>query len=131
MALKVVPGGAGGSKQALAVTGEIKGEMAWGWAGAMFSPGSAQMAPANLSAKKTLHFWARGDGGRYRVMMFARHLGFVPATRTFIAGPAWTEVTIPLASFDGIDGRDLMGILWTGGPAKGKFSFAIDQIELR
>jgi hypothetical protein len=125
----VVPGGAGGSKQALAVGGEIKGEMAYGWAGVMFSPGATPMAPANVSAKKQLRFWAKGDGKTYRVMIFARHLGFMPATRTFVAGPTWTEVTLPLATFDGLDGRDLMGILWTGGPQLGKFAFTIDQIH--
>ena len=129
--LKVVPGGAGGSKQALAVSGETKGDSGFAWAGVMFSPGAMPMAPANLSAKKTLRFFAKGDGKRYRVMIFARHLGFMAATRTFLAGPQWTEVSLPLADFDGIDGRDIMGILWTGGPKAEKFAFSIDQLELR
>ena len=131
VALEVVPGGAAGSKQALAVTGETRGDSGFSWAGVMFSPGAVPMAAANLSAKKTLHFFARGDGKRYRVMIFARHLGFMPATRTFVAGAKWSEVSLPLADFDGIDGRDLMGILWTGGPQPGKFAFTIDQLELR
>ena len=129
--LKVVPGGAGGSKQALGLTGETKGDSGFAWAGVMFSPGATPMAPANLSSKKTLRFFAKGDGKRYRVMIFARHLGFMAATRTFVAGPQWAEVSMPLADFDGIDGRDIMGILWTGGPQPGKFVFTIDQIELR
>ncbi|HEX8954601.1 MAG TPA: CIA30 family protein [Polyangia bacterium] len=131
VALEVVPSGAGGTKQALAVAGETKGDSGFAWAGVMFSPGAMPMTPANLSAKKTLRFFARGDGKRYRVMIFARHLGFLPATRTFVAGPQWTEVSMPLADFDGLDGRDLMGILWTGGPQPEKFAFAIDQLELR
>ena len=119
--LKVVPGGAGGSKQALAVTGEIKGTSRFGWAGVMFQPGAVPMAPANLSAKKTLHFWVKGDGARYRVMIFARHLGFLPAMRTFpTTSGKWTEVSLPLQSFDGLDGRDLIGHLVDGGPADGK-----------
>jgi hypothetical protein len=97
----------------------------------MFAPGATPMAPANLSAKKTLKFFAKGDGKQYRVMIFARHLGFMPVTRTFVAGPQWTEVAMPLSEFDGIDGRDVMGILWTGGPQPGSFAFAVDQIELR
>ena len=129
--LKVMSGGAGGSKQALALTGETKGDGGFAWAGVMFSPGATPMAAANLSAKKTLRFFAKGDGKRYRVMIFARHLGFMAATRTFIAGPQWTEVSLPLADFDGLDGRDIMGILWTGGPKAEKFAFTIDQIELR
>ena len=57
----------------------------------MFAPGALPMAPANLSSKKTLRFFVKGDGKRYRVMMFARHLGFMPATRTFVAGTQWTK----------------------------------------
>jgi len=130
--LKVVPGGAVGSKQALAVAGEIKGNSGFGWAGVMFQPGAMPMAPANLSAKKMLHFWVKGDGARYRVMIFARHLGFRYAVRTFpTTNGKWTEVSMPLASFDGLDGRDLMGLLWTAGPQAGKFAFTIDQLELR
>jgi len=129
--LKVVPGGPNGSKQALAVAGETKGDSGFAWAGVMFAPGAMPMTPANLSSKKTLRFFVKGDGKRYRVMMFARHLGFMPATRSFVAGPQWTQVSMPLADFDGLDGRDLMGILWTGGPQPGKFAFAVDQIELR
>lgn len=129
--LQITAGGARGSKHALSVTGETKGDSGFAWAGAMFAPGAMPMAAANLSAKKTLSFFAKGDGKRYRVMIFARHLGFTPATRTFVAPPQWTEVTIPLGDFDGIDGRDVMGILWTGGPAPGKFAFSVDQIELR
>ncbi|HWE28171.1 MAG TPA: CIA30 family protein [Polyangia bacterium] len=98
--LKILPGGAGGSNQARAVTGETKGDIGFAWAGVMFAPGAMPMTPANLSSRKTLHFFAKGDGKRYRVMMFARHLGFMPATRTFVAGPQWTEVSMPLADFE-------------------------------
>lgn len=129
--LKVVPGGPSGSKQALAVIGETKGDSGFAWAGVMFAPGAMPMTPANLSSKKMLRFFVKGDGKRYRVMMFARHLGFMPATRSFVAGPQWTQVSMPIADFDALDGRDLMGILWTGGPQPGKFAFTIDQIELR
>ncbi|MDB4966994.1 MAG: amidohydrolase family protein [Myxococcales bacterium] len=128
--LKVIAGGANGTKSALAVTGETKGDSGFAWAGTMFSPGAMPMTPANLSAKKTLTFFARGDGKRYRVMLFAKHLGFLPVTRTFVAGPQWKQVTMQLADFDGVDGRDLMALLWTGGPEAGKFSFAVDEIEL-
>ena len=72
----------------------------------MFSPGAMPMTPANLSAKKTLGFFVKGDGKRHRVMLFARHLGFMPATRSFVAPAEWTEVVLPLAGFDGLDGRD-------------------------
>lgn len=129
--LKVVAGGAHATRSALAVTGQIKGDTSFGWAGVMFAPGAMPMSPANLSAKKALTFYTKGDGGSYRLMIFARHLGFMPVTRSFVASPKWTQVSMPLSDFDGLDGRDIMGILWTGGPDGGKFAFSIDEIELR
>lgn len=60
--LKCIAGGAEGSKGALEVSGTISDAFAFPWAGALFSPGSAPMAPANLSSKKAIHFWIRGDG---------------------------------------------------------------------
>jgi hypothetical protein len=54
----------------------------------------------------------------------------VPSTRIFVAGPQWTQVSMALSDFDGSDGRDLTGILWTGGPEPGKLDFAVDEIEL-
>jgi imidazolonepropionase-like amidohydrolase len=128
---RVIPGGARGSKHALAVAGEIRGTTPSPWAGVMFSPGMAPMAPANLSAHRTLSFFVRGDGGTYRVMLFARHLGFRPAILPFTAAPQWQKVTFPLTAFDALDGRDLTGIVWTAGPRPGKFSFQLDEIELR
>jgi hypothetical protein len=127
--LDVVAGGARTSSWGLRVSGEIKNGFQFPWAGAMFSPGPAPMAAANLSGKKTLSFYAKGDGRTYRVMLFARQLGFTPAIRTFVAGREWTRVSFPLADF-GIDGRDVMGILWTGGPEAGAFSFLVDDLIL-
>ena len=100
--LKVVPGGAPGSeKGSLAVTGTIAPGQPFAWAGAMFAPGATPMAPANLSAHKAIHFWAKGDGKTYRLMVFTSGAGYTPATLTFIAGPEWKELTFP--------GEDAMG----------------------
>jgi hypothetical protein len=38
---------------------------------------------------------------------------------------------MPLASFSGIDGSDLRGVLFSAGPAPGAFRFAVDEIRLR
>jgi hypothetical protein len=35
------------------------------------------------------------------------------------------------SAFDGIDGRDVMAILWGGCPDPGTFSFQIDDLRLR
>jgi hypothetical protein len=129
--LHVVPGGAGGTKHALEITGEIRGAGPLSWAGAMHSPGASMMAPANLSAKKELVFWVKGDGHTHRVMLFAKQLGMAPAVRKFVASREWTEVVLPIDSFDGVDGRDVLGVLWTAGREPGKFAFRIDRVSWR
>ena len=127
--MKVVEGGANGSKGSLLITGNIDGALPYAWAGAMFSPGSAPFAPVNLSSKKQVHFWARGDGKTYRVMLFAQSRGFFPATQTFVAGPEWKEYTFPFSAFQ-VDGKDLTGLLFAGGPAVGTFSFQVDDVHI-
>ena len=89
------------------------------------------MAPTNLSSKKELVFWAKGDGKTYRVMAFSESKGYMPLIVTFVAGSEWKEIVIPISSFGGIDGHDLMGIAWVGGPQPGPFAFRIDDVRLR
>jgi hypothetical protein len=129
--MKVVVGGANGSKQALDVSGEIDGTLPYAWAGIMFSPGSQPFAPANLSSKKSLTFWAKGDGKTYRALLFTQTSGRMPAQQTFTVGPEWKQFTFPLSAFDGTDGHDVTAILFVGGPQAGKFDFKIDDIHLQ
>lgn len=126
--MNVVDGGAEGSKKALQITGEIAdGQIVW--AGAMFFPGSSPMQPVNLSGKKAIIFWTKGDGRTYQVMLFAKSKGYVPATRTFTTGPEWKRVTLPFSAFN-TDGSDLEGLLFSGAPPSGRFSFMIDSVTL-
>lgn len=125
----VVPGGAHGSKGALQISGTVDGGLPYAWAGSMFFPGATPMAVANLSAKKTIRFWAKGDGKTYRVMVFTQSAGRMGATQTFEAGGDWKEFSMPLAEFQ-TDGHDMMGLLFTGGPAGGAFSFEIDDVRI-
>jgi hypothetical protein len=129
--MEVVAGGAEGSRGALQVTGEVMAGFAYPWSGAMFSPGATPMAPANLSSKKSIQFWAKGDGQTYRIMIFATRLGFQPAAQTFIAGPEWKQFTMPIASFGGLDGSDLMAIVWAAGPKTGAYSLWLDNVRLQ
>lgn len=128
---KVVSEGAHSSKGSLLITGEITQDFAYPWAGAMFFPGAAPMQPANLASKKEITFWAKGDGKTYRVMLFTKSGGSIPPTQTFVAGPEWKEYRFQLSQFDGMDGHDLTGILFTGGTAIGKFSFQIDDVQFQ
>jgi len=128
--MKVGPEGAQGSRGSLLITGEISPDLPYAWAGAMFSPGSTAMAPANLSSKKEISFWAKGDGKACRLMLFAKSLGFQPAIKSFVAGAEWKRFTFRISEFGGMDGSDLTGILFAGGPAPGRFVFQIDDVVL-
>jgi hypothetical protein len=129
--MQVVPGGAEGSKSALRVSGEVLQGYAFPWAGVLFSPGASPMAPANLSTRKAVQFWARGDGQSCQLMLFSQHLGYRPAIQTFVPGPEWKQFTLPFASFGDIDGSDIMAIVWSGGPKLGPFEFQLDNIRLQ
>lgn len=129
--MTVVDGGAAGSPKALEITGTISPAIAGAWAGAMFSPGVQMMTPANLSSKKAIHFWAKGDGKTYRLLVFAESRGFTPFVQTFVADVEWKEYVVPFSAFGGMDGHDLRAIIFAGGPTPGAFSFRIDDVRFR
>jgi imidazolonepropionase-like amidohydrolase len=129
--MKPTAGGANGSKFSLKVNGKIDGRLPFAWAGIMFSPGTQVFAPANLSAKKNLTFWAKGDGKTYRVMLFTQSGGRIPAQQTFSSEKDWKQFKLPLSSFNGTDGHDVTAILFVGGPTPGAFEFTLDNVELQ
>jgi hypothetical protein len=96
----------------------------------MFSPGSQPFEAVNLSSKKGISFFAKGDGQTYRVLFFTTSGGRIPAQQTFTATSAWKETNIPFSAFNGTDGHDISAILFVGGPAAGKFEFQIDNVKL-
>ena len=126
---RVVDGGAENTKGSLQVEGEVAGDLPYAWAGAIFYPGSRPMEPADLSAKKKIRFWAKGDGRTYSVMLFASSRGFAPAIQTFVAEPDWKEFTFAIKSFEELDGHDLMGFFIGAGLPSGKFSFQLDTVR--
>ena len=128
--MKVVDGGANGSKHALDISGVIDGGLPYAWSGVMFSPGSQPFVPVNLSSKKSISFFAKGDGQTYRVLVFTASGGRIPAQQTFTAGADWKLTTVPFSAFNGTDGHDISAILFVGGPTAGKFDFQIDNVKL-
>ena len=128
--MKVVDGGANADAHSLAVSGTIDGGLPYAWAGVMFSPGAQPFAAVNLAARKSIGFWAKGDGKTYRVMFFTESGGRMPSQQTFEAGPEWKRFSFPFAAFNGTDGHDISAILFVGGPAPGKFDFRVDEIKL-
>ena len=128
--LKVVDGGANGSRKSLLLTGKVSGAVPFAWAGGMWAPGDYPMVPVDLSAKKMVSFWTRGDGQTYKFMVFSKAKGFQPLMRDFVAGPDWSEVSMPWSDF-GVDGSDVMAIVIAAGPNPGPFSIQIDDVRLR
>src|ERR1700691_228556 len=128
--IKIAAGGAHGSQGCLEISGEAAaGKAPAVWAGALFSPGKATMTPANLSGKKSLSFWARGEGRAYTIMIFAQSFGYQPAAQNFAAGAEWKQFTFPLKAFNGTDGHDLMGVFFGSSPTLGKFDLLIDDVR--
>ncbi|MFL6263710.1 MAG: amidohydrolase family protein [Thermoanaerobaculia bacterium] len=127
---EVVEGGANGSGKSLAITGEVRQGFAYPWAGVMFLPGSAPMAPTDLSKLGGISFEAKGEkGASYQFMVFAAHLGRMPVQKPFTAGPEWKRVRFSFADL-GVDGTDLLGFFVGGGPALGPFRLQIDDVRL-
>jgi imidazolonepropionase-like amidohydrolase len=128
--MAVVDGGAGGSRHALRITGTISDAVPYAWSGAMWSPGAQPMQPADLSSKQGVAFATKGDGGTFRVLVFAQSRGFQPLSVDFAAPAEWTEVFVPWSDF-GINGSDVMSIMFVGGPAPGSFALEVDDVRLR
>jgi hypothetical protein len=131
--MKIIQPGAENSKGALQVNGEIVPGAQITWAGAGFNPGNAPLEPVNLSNKKEISFWAKGDGKTYvLVMLTAARSGQdgMPAMTQFFAGPEWKHYNFPLSTFE-TDGSDIASLLFGAAQQPGKFEFAIDQVEIK
>jgi imidazolonepropionase-like amidohydrolase len=129
-AIKIVPDGTHGSRQALEISGTISEKVPFAWAGALFSPGPELFAPANLSNKRAVHFWARGDGGQYSVLVYTISGGFIPFRQTFYPTREWREFEFLFAAFGGSDGHDITGILFTPSAKPGSFRLELDDVRL-
>jgi hypothetical protein len=131
--IAVVEPGAAGTKGALQVMGEVVSGGQFPFGGVLYSPGAAMMQSANLSSKKAISFWAKGDGGTYTLLVLTEarngNSGEMPAMTTFVAGPDWKEYTLPFSTFE-TDGSDLTGIGFVR-TTPGKFRFEIDQVEFK
>lgn len=132
-AVAIVAPGAEGTKGALQATGEVVAGSQFPFGGVLYSPGTAMMQPVNLSGKKEIRFWAKGDGGTYTLLVLTEarsgNSGEMPAMTTFTAGPEWKQYAFPFSAFE-TDGGDLTEIGFIR-VTPGKFQFEIDQVEFR
>lgn len=126
--ISVIDGGANNSVKALQIYGEVSPGV-FGWAGAMFFPGSRPMAAVNLSGKSAVSFWTKGDGRTYQLMLLSKSKGPMPLTKSFSAGSEWKQFTISLSEL-GTDGSDVEGIMFAELAVPGPFRFEIDDVRL-
>jgi beta-glucosidase len=129
--MQAVEGGANGSKGALKVTGEIVPGAPFTYAGVFFYPGSSPGDAVNFASKKTISFWAKGDGKNYAVAVQTESTqGQMPGIQPFVASPEWKRFSFPLSQFQ-TDGHDLLGIAFAHAQEPGKFEFEIDELEIK
>src|ERR1017187_3042418 len=132
--MQVISPGADNTKGALQITGEVVASQPFSWAGALYAPAPVPMQPANLSSKKSISFWAKGDEKTYTLVVLTEsrsgNSGELPAKTSFAAGPEWKQYTFLLSTF-GTDGSDLSGIGFVHVQEPGKFQFEIDQFEIK
>ncbi len=122
-------GGAKDSKGCMAIRGTLA-EQSPRWAGVMFYPGTAPMAAANLSAKKEITFWAKGEGKPCSILLFFQARGFNPATRSFTPGDEWKQFRFPISSFADCSGADIMGVFIGASGDPGEFKLRIDDVRI-
>lgn len=128
--VKVVEGGAGSSKYSLLVSGEVREGFTYAWAGMIFFTGDRPFAPANLSSKREISFWAKSDGSTYSISLFTKTNGFMPIARKFTSSAEWKHYSFRISDFDGTEGADITGISITAGPEPGKFEIWLDDLRL-
>jgi len=129
--IQAVAGGAKNSKGALRVTGELVPGAQFLWAGALFAPGTGLDDPVNLSSKKTISFWAKGDGKTYTIAVTTESReNEMPAMKSFAADPEWKPYSFPISDFQ-TDGDDITGLAFVSAGTAGKVDFEIDEVEIR
>ena len=129
--MQAVEGGANNSKGALRVTGEIVAGAPFPYSGVLFAPAGSPMESVNLSSKKTISFWAKGDGKSYACALLTEaNAGGMPAIKPFVADPEWKQYSFSLSDFQ-TNGADIRGLVFARGQEPGKFEFEIDQVEIK
>lgn len=127
--MRIVGGGAQGSRGALEISGVVRAGALQPWAGAGFFPGFEAFTPTDLSAFRALSFWAKGDGKAAAVVLFTTASGAKPAVVTFRPGQHWEKFIFPFSSFRGADPHGVEAIFFVAG-GLGPFQFQIDSVRL-
>jgi ABC-2 type transport system permease protein len=129
--IRLVEGGADGSRGALEIDGTIRPGFQWPFAGAIFFPnGPPNEGMMDYSSRKTLAFFARGDGGKYvATFLSTADRNSIPSSYPFEAGAEWREIRVPLADFV-VDPSRVRGIMIGSNGPEGRFRLQIDNVRI-
>ena len=128
--LKVEAGGANNSRYCLALSGEVVAGAAYAWSGTIMFPASEPFAPADLSGKKGIVFWAKGDSQTHQILFYSKETGYIPSLQTFTCGAEWQQFSFAFSDFPNINSAQVTAIGFYAGPKPGRFTFSLDEIEL-
>nr|WP_315487071.1 CIA30 family protein [uncultured Undibacterium sp.] len=117
------------AQNSLHVDAVVNPGFAYPWAGVAFFPGKQPMQAVDLSAANTLKFKVKGDGKTYTVG-FTMQGSFIPVSVAFTAPAEWTEVSLPLSQFKGMDASIVTMLAFNAGPATGSYAFDIVDVRL-
>jgi ABC-2 type transport system permease protein len=132
---RLIEGGAQNSRGALEISGAVGTALQYPFVGTSFLPNGIEGAEwanqglMDYSAKKTLSFYARGDGQSYTVVIMGPALDAIPAMFPFVAGADWQAVSIPLQGLSSVDMKRVK-LISIGSMTPGPFRFQIDDVRL-
>ncbi|QNA87885.1 amidohydrolase family protein [Massilia sp. Dwa41.01b] len=113
----------------LAIEAKVAPGLPFARAGVAFMPGARPMEPVNLSAANSVRFKVRGDGKTYQIMAMTDGVR-IPAAKSFVAGPEWTEVSVPFSELKGFDPSAMTMLGFNAGPQPGDYRFEIADVRL-
>jgi ABC-2 type transport system permease protein len=132
---QIVAGGAGHSRGALQVSGVVGTAIQYPFAGTSLLPNGtpgadfANQGYMDFSKKQNLHFFARGDGHSYTVLLMGPALDTIPAMYSFTAGEDWQEIRVPLQQLSSVD-LQRVKLLSFGTMNPGPFRFQVDDVRI-
>ncbi|MCX6558250.1 MAG: CIA30 family protein, partial [Candidatus Aminicenantes bacterium] len=129
--LTIAAGGANNSRYCLALAGEVVAGAAFAWSGTIMFPAEKPFAAVDLSEKKSIAFWAKGDGQTYQILFYTKKTGFIPIAKSFTCTAEWQPFTFAFSAFSNFDSAQVTAIAFTAGPKPGRFSLQLDTIELQ
>lgn len=113
----------------LAIDAKVAPGLPYAWSGVAFMPGAQPMQSVDFSTVKAVRFKVRGDGKTYQMIAMSQGVQ-IPGAKSFVAGPEWTEVTVPFGELKGIDPASVTMLGFNAGPQPGDYRFELADVRL-